>query len=250
MKKITPIIAIIRIGAIIAAVEIFTMLLIANSPYRFSLFLQAAVNTALLLIISIPFIHIWIIRPLLEEQTNAVNSANEKAFLDPLTKLPNRLILSDYMERYIAGIRRHEIYGAVLLLDLDDFKYINDNFGHDAGDKVLVEVGRRLKSVTRPEDVVSRIGGDEFVVLIGRLDVDKHTARNKVLGIAKKLQNSLLENIDYQNRLLTVHASMGARLLDSEKLDVETVLRDADQAMYKAKNSGKNKAVVFENNLK
>jgi len=248
MNKITPSIAIIRIGTIIAVVELLIMLLIGNAPYRFSLFLQATIDTVLVLMISIPFIHIWAIKPLLQEQINAVKKANEKAFLDPLTKLPNRLILSDYMQRYIAGIRRHEIYGAVLLLDLDNFKYINDNFGHEAGDKVLIEVGRRLKSVTRPEDVISRIGGDEFVVLIGRLDVDKHTARNKLLGIANKLQNVLSGNIEYKNHLFTTHASIGIRLLDSDNLEVETVLRDADQAMYQAKDSGKNNAVFFENN--
>jgi diguanylate cyclase (GGDEF)-like protein len=146
----------------------------------------------------------------------------------------------------LAGAARHKVRGAILLLDLDGFKAINDHHGHDAGDKVLVEVARRLKLHTRAEDVIGRIGGDEFIILIQHLDHDNHAAHDTVYKLAEKLVNAINEPIYFDSHALGVSASIGIRLLKPEELDTTAIIREADAAMYHAKQAGKGRAVFFE----
>lgn len=245
MDKPDPKHALIRIAFIISVAELLIMYLIDDISADWSNHTRAVIDTLFLALISLPFIHFWVLSPFNKAHDQAITEANEKAFLDPLTKLPNRLLLTKHMEKFIAGTRRHEIYGSVLLIDIDDFKIVNDTCGHEAGDAVLVEIANRMLSITRPEDVISRIGGDEFVVLIGRLDVDRQTAKNKVKKITEKLKVAIKKEITYGKNNFRISVSIGIRLLDSDNLKVETAIRDADEAMYKAKEKGKDEVVFF-----
>ena len=154
---------------------------------------------------------------------------------DPLTGLPNRLLLVDRLQQSIKKIKRVKKQLALLYIDLDKFKEINDSLGHGAGDEVLKLVARRLKNSVRDEDTVARIGGDEFVVLMESLnnvsDVEK---------IAQKLNSSLQESIQWNMHELFVTSSIGISLSHGDTIDAEELMKKADLAMYQSKERGRN----------
>ncbi|MGY1650847.1 putative bifunctional diguanylate cyclase/phosphodiesterase [Geodermatophilus sp. SYSU D01119] len=167
-----------------------------------------------------------------------------RALHDPLTGLANRALMQDRLEHALADrrVRRH----AVLLLDLDDFKTVNDEFGHEAGDAVLVAVARRLESHVRPADTVARLGGDEFVVLME--DVE---GRRDVVTVAERLLAALREPVPWGGERFTVGGSVGVTLTDpTDRRGMDALLRDADLAMYVAKSGGKNRVRVFERGMR
>lgn len=246
MKLLTTKQVVIRIAAIISTAEILIMLVLGVIPHEANTYSEAVLDAVLLVVLSTPPIYIWVIKPFVIARDEALAQISHLAHVDPLTQLANRRLLSRHLEKTVAGIVRHKIYGALLLLDLDGFKPINDVHGHDAGDAVLVEIAKRMQSITRTEDVVARLGGDEFVVLISHLDVDERIAHDKASRIAKKLIGLVNKPFDFNGETLHVGASIGIRLLGFEELDAETAIRDADIAMYRAKQAGKGRAVFFE----
>jgi diguanylate cyclase (GGDEF)-like protein/PAS domain S-box-containing protein len=178
---------------------------------------------------------------LLEQQAGELA---HRALHDPLTGLANRALMQDRLQHALADrrVRRH----AVLLLDLDDFKAVNDGAGHEAGDAVLTAVARRLESSVRPADTVARLGGDEFVVLME--DVEGY---RDVVTVAERLLWALREPVVRGDDRFTVGGSVGVTLTDaSDCRGMEALLRDADLAMYAAKSSGKNRVRVFESGMR
>jgi diguanylate cyclase (GGDEF)-like protein/PAS domain S-box-containing protein len=175
----------------------------------------------------------------LKEQEQALQRV---AYSDTLTGLPNRLLLKDRKRQAINRAERHESLAAVSYLDLDGFKPINDQYGHEAGDEVLVEVSERLQHVLRHEDTVARLGGDEFVLLIQNI---KH-----VLELEQLLERVLIKisepYITTAGHQVAVSASIGVALYPLDDADPDTLLRHADQAMYQAKNQGKNRFSYFD----
>jgi diguanylate cyclase (GGDEF)-like protein/PAS domain S-box-containing protein len=166
------------------------------------------------------------------------------AHSDPLTGLANRAVMAERLEHVLAT--RRDRSAAVLLLDLDDFKTVNDVFGHGAGDEVLTEVGRRLTRCTRPDDTVARLGGDEFVVLLHNA-----TGRDEALAVAGRLLDSVSAPIVWGRETFEVGCSVGVTLIDpAGDRDAAAVLRDADIAMYVAKAAGRNTARVFEPSMR
>jgi diguanylate cyclase (GGDEF)-like protein/PAS domain S-box-containing protein len=159
---------------------------------------------------------------------------------DALTGLPNRFLLEDRLQQAVAYANRHRSGLAVLLLDLDGFKYINDSLGHQAGDQVLVEVSRRLRSVTRQADTLARIGGDEFCLVLS--DVHKH---NDALRIAQTCLDVLRKPILIAERDYSVSASIGISCYPQHGTEPEVLQQHADTAMYHAKFNGKNGFQVF-----
>ena len=159
---------------------------------------------------------------------------------DALTGLPNRFLLEDRLAQAIAYANRHRSGIAVLLLDLDGFKYINDTLGHQAGDQVLVEVSGRLRSVTRQADTLARIGGDEFCLVLG--DVRK---RSDALRIAQTCLDVLRKPILIAERDYSVSASIGISCYPEHGVQPEVLQQHADTAMYHAKFNGKNGFQVF-----
>ena len=237
---------VIRIAIIIASFESLIMLALGSIPHQISTLSEAVIDTGLLIIFSIPAIFLWVIRPFVTARDQALAQVSHLAHVDPLTQLANRRLMLAHLEKAIAAIRRHRMYGALLLLDLDEFKPVNDIHGHNAGDALLVEIARRMLSLTRSEDVVGRLGGDEFLVLITYLDFDKQRASDKASLVARNLIDLVSKPFDYHGTPLQVTASIGIRLLGYDDIDAETAIGQADRAMYQAKQAGRACAVFFE----
>ncbi len=246
MKLLTTKQVVIRIAIIISLAELFIMLMLRAIPHEAGTYSEAAFDTVLLVALSVPPIYIWIIKPFVDARDEALAQISHLALTDPLTQLANRRLILKHLEKIIAGSIRHKDYGAVLLIDLDEFKPVNDSYGHEAGDTVLVEIAARLQSIVRSEDVVGRLGGDEFVVLIHRLSANEPVARDMVLRIAENLINIVNTPHDLDGKRVHVGASIGIRLLGFEELDTETVMSEVDIAMYRAKETGKGCAVFFK----
>ena len=164
------------------------------------------------------------------------------AHYDPLTKLPNRVLLSDRMKQSIANAHRNNGKLAIAYLDLDGFKQVNDTYGHDAGDILLIEVSKRMQSVLREGDTIARLGGDEFVAILANQNDEGET-----FTILNRLLEAASSPMDITSAVVTVSASIGVTFYSQEYgVDADILLRQADQAMYEAKLRGKNRIAIFE----
>jgi diguanylate cyclase (GGDEF)-like protein/PAS domain S-box-containing protein len=164
------------------------------------------------------------------------------AHFDALTNLPNRVLLADRLQQAMLQAVRRGLLLAVAYLDLDGFKAVNDQYGHDAGDHVLMELAKRMKSALREGDTLARIGGDEFVVVL----VDLPDS-NACLPLLKRLLAAAAEPVEFENHHLQVSASLGVTFFPQvDDIDPDQLQRQADQAMYQAKLSGKNRYHVFD----
>jgi diguanylate cyclase (GGDEF)-like protein/PAS domain S-box-containing protein len=179
------------------------------------------------------------------ELRRAQNDLAHQAVHDPLTGLANRVLLMDRLSQVLLRMERQPARIALLFVDLDRFKEINDSYGHDAGDRVLVEVASRLTAVARRADTVARLGGDEFVVLCHKLSTDQD-----VRMIANRVVRTLAEPFLDGNRELFVTASVGVVVTADPYVDGDALLRDADAAMYQAKERGRNHFQFFDPDLR
>lgn len=176
---------------------------------------------------------------------NAHEKIEHQAYHDVLTGLPNRKLFADRLSVAVGHARRSPKLLAVLFIDVDRFKVINDTHGHDAGDDVLLTVADRLRSCLRAGDTVARIGGDEFAVLVTELRDSDDAAR-----VAEKLLQSMNQPIDGDGRTLHVSASIGIAVCPIDGEDAESLLKNADGAMYRAKESGRNTYQLCTQDLK
>jgi diguanylate cyclase (GGDEF)-like protein len=176
------------------------------------------------------------------------------AFYDTLTQLPNRRMLEDRLAHAIAVSNRSGQYAAIMFIDLDNFKPLNDLHGHGCGDLLLVEAARRIGSCVRMVDTVARFGGDEFVVLISQLTQDAIVAQNEAMAVANKichelaLPYTLSTKVQGHTQVLIAHqctSSIGIAVFLDDNLSQDEILMRADKAMYQAKSSGRNQACLF-----
>lgn len=181
-----------------------------------------------------------------------IKEANEKieymAFYDFLTDLPNRKLMRERLSQTLKYLRRSNKFGALLFLDLDHFKKVNDSFGHENGDILLIEIAQRLNACIKKEDTVARFGGDEFVVLLSELNVDAVASAHEVDKAAQKIREIILKEIVISAPFEIIHnisCSIGIALFNAND-DVDTIFQHADLAMYTAKKSGRN-AIRFYN---
>ena len=221
------------------------MLALGIVDYEANIYVEASVDILLLAILSTPLIFISVITPFVKARDEALAQLSYLANTDPLTKLLNRRSIDTQLKKFIASSVRHKFYGAVLLLDFDHFKNINDVYGHDAGDKTLVEIANRLRSRVRLDEVVGRLGGDEFILLINNLATNEHIARNTALRVAEQLVALLGAPINLDGTKLSIGVSIGIRIFGFDELEAESAIKDADLAMYRAKESEERKCVVF-----
>ena len=179
----------------------------------------------------------------------------QQALYDPLTKLPNRRLLVDRLRQAMSASKRTGNHGALLFLDLDNFKPLNDTHGHEAGDLLLIEVANRIKRCIRETDTVARMGGDEFVVVLAQLDADNKTSKQQAKNLAEKIRTELAKvyAFDIKNEdgthLPIEHrctASIGVTLFIDQRAFIEDILRNADDAMYQAKNAGRNRVCFYD----
>jgi diguanylate cyclase (GGDEF)-like protein/PAS domain S-box-containing protein len=168
-----------------------------------------------------------------------------QALHDPLTKLPNRLLLMDRVRQAIARMHRSKQSIALLFLDLDGLKSVNDNLGHAAGDEVLIAAAARLAETLRDSDTVARLGGDEFVMLAEDLDSDA-----EALAVAERAVNALEQPFELQAIKLPIYASVGVSISHDPEVDPEDLLREADVAMYRAKRAGGHQIKPFDEQLR
>jgi len=179
-------------------------------------------------------------------QRQAEAEIRQLAYFDALTGLPNRRLFMDRLTQALASAQRSEHVGALMFIDLDQFKRVNDARGHDIGDAVLRQVGDRLPRFLRDEDTVARLGGDEFVVLLANLSTRPDAAVRMAMGVAEKIRGVMqlpfrVEDADYH-----IGASIGITVFPKANETEDDLLREADTAMYRAKEGGRNAVVYFE----
>jgi len=183
------------------------------------------------------------------ERKQMEDQVRQLAFYDELTKLPNRRLLNDRLSQTMAAIQRSGRYGAMMFLDLDNFKLLNDTHGHEVGDRLLIEAADRLKRYVRQMDTVARFGGDEFVVMISELDAEESASAAQAGVIAEKIRLALARpyvfTIQHEDAAaITVEhqctASIGVTLFGRHEARQEDILKRADTAMYQAKAAGCN----------
>jgi diguanylate cyclase (GGDEF)-like protein len=180
----------------------------------------------------------------MEERVLHAQRVEHLAFHDTLTDLPNRALFSHLVTQAVKLGGRHDDAFALLFLDLDHFKLINDSLGHDAGDYLLQEVAKRLTLAVRESDVVARLGGDEFVILLRKI-----SRRDQVQPIAKKILSSVREPFALAGQERHVSVSIGVSLFPFDGLDEQTLMKSADMAMYQAKQAGKNNVQFYSAEL-
>ncbi|RDH84571.1 MAG: hypothetical protein DIZ80_03645 [endosymbiont of Galathealinum brachiosum] len=166
---------------------------------------------------------------------------SHRAHYDHLTLLPNRILFNDRIQESFKQARRSNALFAVLFIDLDNFKPINDKYGHEAGDLVLKTVAQRMQSTIRELDTVARFGGDEFGMLV--LDIKN---RENITQLTEKLLRVISDPITYGEKMLNISASIGITFYNNEIKDTKELINQADTAMYEAKRSGRNKYCYFK----
>jgi len=174
------------------------------------------------------------------QRKEAERQLEYRAHYDSLTELPNRLLFRDRLVNSLAQARRNRVGVSVMYLDIDHFKLVNDGLGHSFGDRLLAGVARRLQTCLRASDTISRIGGDEFSILLAEV-----TNAEGVAGVARKILDSLARPFRVDGHELFITASIGISFYPSDGDDAEALLKCADAAMYRAKELGRNQAQLF-----
>ena len=168
------------------------------------------------------------------------------AFYDPLTGLPNRSLLRDRVQQVLTHSTRHKNHGAILFIDLDNFKALNDTRGHNIGDLLLIEVAKRLQDCVRSSDTVARMGGDEFIVVLEELNENTQLAISQARDIGEKVLASLNRPFNLEGFEHYSSASIGISLFRDHEIGMDDLLRHADTAMYQSKISGRNTLRFFD----
>ena len=179
------------------------------------------------------------------EQKLAEEEVNTLAFYDALTGLPNRRFLLERVDHALALSKRSDKYGALLFIDLNNFKSLNDKMGHDKGDLLLQQVASRLKSCIRESDVVARLGGDEFVLMLENLSEDWLDASDKTKIVGQKMTRTIKQVYDLNGYAYYGTASIGAALLHSKFGKVDDVIKQADKMMYQAKVGNSTELIIY-----
>ncbi|NVJ93511.1 MAG: EAL domain-containing protein [Methylocystaceae bacterium] len=176
----------------------------------------------------------------ISERKTQENEIRKLAYFDELTQMPNRRLFSDRLHMAVARAKRHKEKLAIIFVDLDHFKKINDTLGHNTGDEILIEAAQRLTACTREEDTVARLGGDEFVLLIPEVDdIDE------VTKVADRIVTAFSHSFVINERQLFVTASLGISVFPDDGEEVETLIKNADAAMYRSKDEGRNTFKMF-----
>ena len=189
------------------------------------------------------------------ERKLSEDRVRQLAFFDALTSLPNRRLLNDRLSQAMAASKRSGCYAAVIFLDLDNFKSLNDTHGHSSGDMLLIEAASRIKGCVREIDTVARFGGDEFVVMLNVLDADKEAATSQARRVAEKILAVLsapyLLAVSHDGEFISTiehrcTASIGVAMFINHEGSQDDIMKWADKAMYQAKQAGRNQIWIYQ----
>ncbi|MBL7005325.1 MAG: EAL domain-containing protein [Gammaproteobacteria bacterium] len=183
------------------------------------------------------------------QRRNAEAHLHFMAYYDPLTQLPNRNLLNDRLRQILAQSQRNQRHVALFIFDIDHFKVINDSLGHLVGDEVLIKVAQRLTTIIRDEDTISRLGGDEFLVLLSDLSTNIKTAIQQSGNVVQKIIDKLSEIILIDEHELQITVSIGIVMFPEDTNDSSQLIKLADNAMYQAKNAGRNNFKFFTSEM-
>ena len=172
-----------------------------------------------------------------------------QALYDSLTGLLNRQSLIQHLRQTISKLQRSQEYGAILFIDLDNFKNINDSLGHNVGDLVLKTIALRVKDVLRSEDIIVRLGGDEFVILISQTHKDIEKINKIALYVSQKIHDAMKQPIVFRTDSIYITLSIGIKILNENEKNINTILKHADSAMYQSKNAGKNQTSFYNTSI-
>lgn len=189
------------------------------------------------------------IRADITKRKQAEQEAQRMAFHDVLTGLPNRRLMTERVRQALTRAQRDKHHGALMLMDLDHFKEINDTLGHAQGDELLRQVADRLRQSVRQCDTVARLGGDEFVVILDDLGVQLDVATSRAGDLGEKIRSALAEPYDLNGQRVVSSSSIGLVMFSSTEDDPEEMLKQADLALYKAKEAGRNSVRFFDPSL-
>ncbi len=182
----------------------------------------------------------------ISEKKQAEEIIHNLAFYDPLTDLPNRRLMRDRLQQALVGSARNRNHGAILFIDLDNFKELNDTKGHHVGDLLLIEIATRMQASVRGGDTVARLGGDEFLVILDELSVVAEEAAVQAETIAEKIRAAISQPFDLQGHEYHSSSSIGISLFLNHEFTVDELLKRSDTAMYQAKQSGRNAIRFFD----
>lgn len=177
------------------------------------------------------------------ERKKLENKLKHMAYFDDLTDLPNRKLLDRHISKALAHCKRHHHTLSIMFIDLDDFKQVNDTLGHEAGDKLLKEVVARLNQCLREEDLIARIGGDEFIAVL------EEASKQQMEHIAERIIQHVSQPYVISNQEVNISLSIGISMFPEDGEDKETLIEHADQAMYFAKRNGKNNYKMYSSDL-
>ncbi len=182
----------------------------------------------------------------ISQHKEAQAAIHRLAYFDALTDLPNRRLLQDRLQECLNSCRRTHQFGAVLMIDVDNFKTINDTLGHQTGDRLLIEIAERLKSCVRHGDTVARLGGDEFIILLENLGIKENSAIARADEVGQKILKAINNPILLNDKEHLSSISIGISLFDAENNSYDDTLRRADAALYQAKDAGRNTLRFFD----
>lgn len=208
------------------------------------MWLPALLTTFFLAIFTALILRNRYVEQLLSKLFDSTSELAEMAYYDVLTGLPNRRLLEDRASQAFKAAKRSKQMVAIMFLDLDHFKEVNDTYGHEMGDKLLISVSERLKELLRTEDTVARIGGDEFVILLSKIE-DEQQAKITAEKVIKVLAKPFIVD----DKMLKIGGSIGVAIYSKHGSTPESLLKCADEAMYSAKRLGRNVYVVYADNF-
>jgi len=234
--------------ALVVGLSVDEQLAASRADNRVLLWQSTAVSIVLLLLFGLFGFLGWQLQrsraAVLAEQLAHAKDVEHMALHDGLTGLPNRILYSQLLAQGIQAAKRNRRSLAVLFLDLDKFKLVNDTLGHDAGDQLLIEIGRRVSEVLRGSDVVARLSGDEFIILLPDVEDDKQAGQ-----VADKVLAAVCEPYRLAGRQWRITVSIGISIYPRHGEDEQTLIRHADTAMYNAKHSGRNMYRFYEEGM-
>ncbi len=183
------------------------------------------------------------------ERIKSERQIRRHAFYDNLTGLANRLTLNTTLEQHLYTLKENNRFAGVLFIDIDNFKTINDSLGHHIGDELLKIFADRLSSIISKDDVVARLGGDEFVILLSDLGGNELLANHRSSRVAQEIHNLIKKSIDVQEHILHITLSIGINIINYRHNDINTIIKNADIAMYRAKEMGRNTTCFFKKEM-